>query len=126
MLAYTAMIWGAGPLIAPFISGYIHHFLGWQANFYTFAIYGMLLFSLVLFFLKETHQDRLSFDAKSIMARYRHILTNKLFIGYVVCNGLGYCVLVIFSVFGPFLIQTHLHYSAIAFGYTALFVGSHF
>ena len=39
---YTAMIWGAGPLIAPFIGGYIHHFLGWQANFYTFSIYGTL------------------------------------------------------------------------------------
>jgi hypothetical protein len=38
-------------------------------------------------------------------------------------NGFLYSMLIIFTVAGPFLIQVDMHYSAIAFGKMALFVG---
>lgn len=124
--AYIAMVYGCGPIIAPFIGGYLFHYLGWRANFYTFAIYSSIVFILTVIFFEETHINRLPFVGQDILASYKKMLIHPIFMDYILCAAIGYCAMVLFNIFGPFLLQQQLHYSAIAFGYTALFIGAAF
>ncbi|KAJ3501024.1 hypothetical protein NM208_g17021 [Fusarium decemcellulare] len=43
-----------GPLIAPVIGGVLTQELGWQATMWFLAIYGLVVFLMILFFLPET------------------------------------------------------------------------
>jgi MFS family permease len=40
-LSIFTIIWSAGPIIAPFLGGYLQDFFGWEANFYFLAAYSL-------------------------------------------------------------------------------------
>ena len=50
-------------------------------------------------------------------------MTHKNYLKALFMNGLLYSMLILFTVAGPFLIQTEMHYTAIAFGKMALILG---
>ncbi|KAM5352486.1 hypothetical protein ACJ41O_005209 [Fusarium nematophilum] len=47
-----------GPLLAPVIGGVLTQEIGWQATMWFLAIYGLVVFLLILFFLPETLRRR--------------------------------------------------------------------
>lgn len=115
--------WSFGPIIGPFIGGYLQHYFNWQAGFYYFALFGLFTFIYAYFFLPETHQHRTSLHPKKILQNIIQIMTHPVFIVYATINALLYAMVVIFNVIGPFLIQDHLHYSATDYGQIALILG---
>jgi multidrug resistance protein len=123
MTTYTVMAWSIGPIIAPVIGGYLQQYFGWKANFYFLAGYGLLAFTLVLFYLPETTPCYHHFHPATILKRYKTILSNKSFLSGIMIDGLLYSLILLFAVVGPFLIQTVLHYSAVQFGHIALLIG---
>ncbi|EKD54989.1 MAG: hypothetical protein ACD_60C00029G0016 [uncultured bacterium] len=123
MTNYMTMAWSIGPIVAPAIGGYLQYYFNWQASFYFLSIYSGLIFLLMLIFLPETSQHRHSFRLVQIFLRYKQILFHKEYAAGLIINGMLYSFIVLFSIVGPFLIQTVLHYSAIEFGHIALLMG---
>jgi MFS transporter, DHA1 family, multidrug resistance protein len=111
--------WGLGAIIAPVLGSYLQHYINWQANFYSFAIIGLLLTILALT-LPETHTCRTPKKLTHIVKTYQHILSNRIFILSGISTGLGYALLLLFSIVGPFLIQHQLHLSVLTYGHIAL------
>lgn len=123
MATYMTMAWSIGPIIAPAIGGYLQHYFNWQANFYFLAIYCIVIFTLTLIYLPETSQYRHAFKPREILKRYYEIFSHREFISSLLIDGLLYSITILFSIVGPFLIQTVLHYSAVEFGQIALLMG---
>ena len=123
MMTYLAMAWAIGPIIAPVIGGYLQHYFGWHAPFYFLTIYATLLWLLNIIFVPETLHVKKSLMPKEILANYSVMLKNRDFIIGFTMIGILYSMILLFALAGPFLIQTVLHYSAIAFGHMALLMG---
>ena len=63
-LSYFTIVWSCGPIIAPFLGGYLESLFNWQANFYFLAIYAGILFFAELFFSGETIRNLKRFNLK--------------------------------------------------------------
>lgn len=122
--SYLTTVWACGPIIAPVIGGYFQYYFGWRANFYFYAIYTFLLFLTVTYLYQETNKNFLPLHLPTITRNFKEILSHRIFVGGVLSLGLGYSLIIIFNIAGPFLIQNTLGYSSIVFGHVALFVGS--
>ncbi len=120
---YMVMVWSLGPIVAPIIGGYLQHYTGWKSNFYFLAIYTILTGLLIYFYLPETSKFRHPFRISEILKRYVMILSNKEYLFALITNGLLYSILITFTIVGPFIVQSVMHYSAVIFGYVALFMG---
>lgn len=126
-VTYFVTSWGLGPVIAPVIGGYLQHYFGWQANFYFFAAFSGVLALIVLLFLQETLACPISLRIGNIAKNYATVLSHPMFIASVICMGMGYALIVSFSVIGSFLVQKDLGYNAITFGHMAFIVaGAYF
>lgn len=123
MINYMTMAWSIGPIIAPAIGGYLQYYFGWQSNFYFLIIYSVIIFILSLLYLPETSKHYQPFHARKIILRYRQILSHHQFISGILTNGVLYSLIILFSIVGPFLIQTVMGYSAVQFGHIALLMG---
>jgi DHA1 family bicyclomycin/chloramphenicol resistance-like MFS transporter len=123
--ASMALTWAIGPIIAPFIGGYLQHYFGWQSNFVFYTVYGILIL-ILSFIIPETNRNPVKWHMKTITGHYKAILSNPIFWGCVICMGIAYGFIVNFNVIGPFLIQNILHYNAVQFGYIALGMGCAF
>lgn len=120
---YLTISFAIGPIIAPFIGGYLQHYIGWQANFYVILFYALILIFLYSFTYQETCQNTRPFSIDRLGKSYRTIFTNSYFIAGSLLAGMlvGYSSL--FNLVGTFLIQTSLHKSAITYGHIALLMG---
>lgn len=123
IIAYNSIVWSLGPIIAPFIGGYLQFYFGWWASFYFLAIYGTMVLLIALFFLPETNKNPVAFNVVTIAKNYRTIVSNKFFMVGLIGVAITYSVLVIFNIIGPFLIQDVMHYSAVDYGHIALLLG---
>ncbi len=123
MASYMTMTWSIGPIIAPAIGGYLQHYFGWQANFYFLGIYCLISLIAIIFYLPETSPHQHPFHVIQILKRYKEMLFHKTFLMGLMTNGILYSIIILFSIVGPFLIQTVLHYSAVEFGRVALLTG---
>ncbi|MGF1740394.1 multidrug effflux MFS transporter [Vibrio profundum] len=120
---YMAFAWTIGPIIAPFIGGYLTHYFGWEANFYFLVIYSAVVFAFILLNMPETTSYYNEFKLGAIASRYRTILTNRDFLAAGLTNGFTYGLVMIVTAVTPFLLKNQLHFSPIEFGYFALTLG---
>lgn len=121
-----ATMWGIGPIIGPFIGGYLQFYFNWQACFYFFAAFGFVGLIAIIVIIPETHFQRQDFNLKQLKNNFKTIVTHRIFIGSVILMGLTYSLLIVFNTLGPFLIQTKLGHSSIYFGVAALLMGVNF
>ncbi len=123
-ILYTSIAYGAGPVIGPFIGGIIQNNFGWKANFILLAIIGIILFLLLLLFIKESIPERQPLILRNIVFKYFNVIKHKRFIiGILICS-LVQTELMIYPTLGPFIIENILHHSVLVYGNTALLVGS--
>ena len=120
--SWMTIFWSVGPIVAPFIGGYLQAYFGWQANFVFFIVYAVLLF-LLLLTIPETIKQKQPFTFKAKINDYKKIARAPVFWGGVLMMGTVYSLIVCFNVIGPFLIQDVLHYTPIDFGHIALVMG---
>ncbi|MGF1742935.1 multidrug effflux MFS transporter [Vibrio profundum] len=124
IMTYVAFSWTLGPVIAPFIGGYLVHYFGWQASFYFLFCYTLIVFTLIMINIPETTQNYHKFNVKSIVGQYTSILTNRDFTVSAVTNGLLYSIIILFISTSPFLLKNNLHFSSVEYGYLALALGA--
>ncbi|MDM1294122.1 MFS transporter [Sphingobacterium sp. N143] len=122
-LSIMTIVWSIGPIIAPFIGGYLQTQFGWRSNFFVLAIYSAVLFVLELIFSGETIKQRKTLHIKYLIAEFRMMLrTNDFTFGVLMC-GISYGLVMFYNLSGPFFIEHELGFSAITTGYTSLIMG---
>lgn len=122
-LGLFSIIWSTGPIIAPFVGGYLQSLFGWRANFYFLAALGGSLAILEYFFSGETLPQRTAFRLKRVLTVYQEMLTHLPFVLGLTLLGLSYAMVMVCNMTAPFIIEHHLHYDAVTTGYASLILG---
>lgn len=114
--------WATGPVIAPFLGGYLTHYINWHATLTFLGIYALVM--LILFTrVQETHPNATPISFKQICINYGSMLKHPAFMGTIFCIALLYGLILIFNVVAPFVFEHQLGLSPVEFGYVALFMG---
>lgn len=122
-ILYTSVTYSVGPIIAPFIGGYLQYYFGWQANFIAYGVLGFCLWLLFAAFLNEAYVREQKFSVLSTLKIYTNILRHKSFTVGVIVLGICNAEQLIYPMTGPFLIKNVLNQSAITYGNSALIMG---
>lgn len=121
--AVIGAMWGLGPVFGPWIGGYLQLYYGWKACFLFFALITLPGFITIFMLVPETHTNPHPLNLHTIKANCHEVLSHKMFVGLPIIMGVAYSLIIAFHTSGPFLIQNHLHYSALFFGRLALILG---
>ncbi|MFY1045716.1 MFS transporter [Chryseobacterium sp. GP-SGM7] len=122
-LSIMTIVWSVGPIIAPFIGGYLQKVFGWQSNFYVLAGYSLVLLVLEFIFSGETLKSRNPFRVDFLLKEYDLMFRAKdFFYGMIMC-GLSYSMIMFFNLCGSFIIEHKMGYSEVVAGYVSLILG---
>lgn len=122
-LSYLTIIWFCGPILAPFLGGYLEQLFGWESNFFFLAGYATLLLFAEYIWSGETIRAYQPFKLKETLQIYGTMLKNAPFITGIIIIGLAYSVAVVFNIAGPFVIEHHFKYNSVVIGYCTLLLG---
>lgn len=114
--------WAMGPVVAPFMGGYLTHYLGWHSTLAFLALYAVVMIILFLY-IPETHPNAKPLSVKDISFHYSKMIKHPSFLGAVICIALIYGIILLFNVVTPFLLQHQLGLTPVDFGYIALLMG---
>ncbi|WP_326983943.1 MFS transporter [Chryseobacterium sp. MYb264] len=122
-LSYFTIVWSCGPILAPFLGGYLEKLFNWHANFHFLAIYAGALLLFELFFSGESLPQKKKFSLSENLNLYQMMLKNKIFILGILILGLSYSIVMVFNITGPFIIENTFHYNSVIIGYCTLILG---
>ncbi|WP_083627565.1 MFS transporter [Mucilaginibacter polytrichastri] len=122
-LSLFSIIWSTGPIVAPFIGGYLQTGFGWKSNFYFLAGFAIVLAVLELIFSGESLQTFSTFNVKKIAGVYSKMIKTTTFTLALIMVGLSYSMVMIYNMTGPFIIEHTLHLSPVIAGYSSLILG---
>ncbi len=122
-LSLFSIIWSTGPIVAPFVGGYLQAVFGWQSNFYFLAVFAIVFAALEFVFSGETLKNATDFELKKIFNIYVGMITTTSFTLGIAMLGLAYCMVMVYNMTGPFIIEHHLNLSPITAGYSSLILG---
>jgi len=122
-LSLFSIIWSTGPIVAPFIGGYLQKAFGWESSFYFLSGLAIVLAALEFIFSGETLKHSTAFNLKSITGIYVKMVKTASFTLGIVMLGLAYCMVMVYNMTGPFIIEHHLQLSPVIAGYSSLVLG---
>lgn len=122
-LGYFTIVWSCGPILAPFLGGYLEKLFNWHANFYFLAIYAGVILVLELIFSGESIVKKSKLNLKNMLETYKMMLQNQSFMLGILIQGIAYSIVMIFNIVGPFLIENTYHFNSVAIGYSTLILG---
>lgn len=122
-LSLFSIIWSTGPIIAPFVGGYLQTAFGWESNFYFLAGFAFVFAVLEFVFSGETLKHFTDFQLKKITTIYIDMIKTTSFTLGIVMLGLAYCMIMVYNMTGPFIIEHGLKYSPVVAGYSSLILG---
>ena len=122
-LSLFSIIWSTAPIIAPFIGGYLETAFGWKSNFYFLAGFAVVLAVLEHFYSGESLADFSKFHLKKIAGTYVDMFKTTSFTLGLVMLSLGFCMVMIYNLTGPFIIEHTLRLSPVIAGYSSLILG---
>jgi MFS family permease len=122
-LSLFSIIWSTGPIVAPFLGGYLQTIFGWESNFYLLAGLALVMAVLELIYSGETLQHFAAFKLKSITNVYIQMIRTASFTLGIVMLGLAYCMIMVYNMTGPFIIEHKFGLSPVIAGYSSLLLG---
>lgn len=122
-LSLFSIIWSTGPIIAPFLGGYLQTYFGWESNFYLLGGLALIMAILEFFYSGETLKHFSAFNLKKITGIYVGMIKTSSFTLGIIMLGLAYCMIMIYNMTGPFIIEHHLLLSPVVAGYSSLLLG---
>jgi MFS family permease len=122
-LSIFTIIWSTGPIVAPFIGGYLQKLFGWEANFYFLAAMAGILAVLELIFSGETLPEPSEFKLKKNAGIYGQMITTASFTLGLLMLALAYSMVMIYNMSGPFIIEHQLQLTPVVAGYCSLILG---
>jgi MFS family permease len=122
-LSLFSIIWSTGPIVAPFIGGYLESAFGWESNFYFLALFALAFALLELIFSGESLSEYTKFDIRKIARVYADMMKTTSFTLGLVMLGFAYCMVMIYNMTGPFIIEHAMQLSPVTAGYGSLILG---
>lgn len=122
-LSYFTIVWSCGPILAPFLGGYLEKLFNWHANFYFLAIYAGVLLIVDLCISGESIPEKKKFNLSDTLGLYKMMLSEKRFMIGTLILGLSYSIVMIFNIAGPFLIEDTFKFNSVVIGYCTLVLG---
>ncbi|WP_407846662.1 MFS transporter [Chryseobacterium sp. KCF3-3] len=122
-LSYFTIVWSCGPILAPFLGGYLEKIFNWHANFYFLAGYAGFLFLFEWFFSEESLPQKKKLDLSENISLYKMMLKNRIFMLGIFILGLSYSIVMLFNITGPFIIENTFHFTPVVIGYCTLILG---
>ncbi len=122
-LSLFSIIWSVGPIVAPFVGGYLQSNFGWASNFYFLGIWAIVFAVLEYFFNTESLKNFSPFHLKSIVNIYLTMLRTTSFTLGLLVIGISYAMVMVYNMTGPFIIEHHLHFTPVIAGYCSLIIG---
>jgi DHA1 family bicyclomycin/chloramphenicol resistance-like MFS transporter len=106
VLAAYGMAVALAPAVGPLIGGYIHIWLGWQANFVVVSGFVVVVAALIWRFLPETlaPENRVGGRPLSLARDYMRLSAQRNFIGYALPVGFTFGALYAFITAAPFVL----------------------
>ena len=131
VMATVQILFGIAPAIAPMIGGLLLGF-HWQGIFIFLALYAAVSMFMGLKILPETMKKNMlvPFSLKSVIERYKLLLTNKEFILLILSVSANFSAFFIYVLASPVFLIDHLGFTAQQFGYlfiptvTGMMIGS--
>lgn len=122
-LSLFTIIWSAGPIIAPFLGGYLQNIFGWQSNFYFLAAIAIVITVLEFIYGGETLANPVKFNLKRIAGLYAEMLTTPSFTLGLLMLTFAYSMVMIYNMTGPYIIEHNLKLTPVIAGYCSLILG---
>lgn len=122
-LSYFTIVWSCGPILAPFLGGYLEKLFNWHANFHFLALYAGVIFLFEWFFSGESLPQKKKLDIAENISLYKMMLKNRIFMLGIFILGLSYSIVMLFNITGPFIIENTFHFSPVVIGYCTLILG---
>ena len=107
LMSRLMLVIGASPLFAPSIGGVIARAWGWRAVFWALALFGVVLWVVVLRALPETlpPERRRPGGLRAARSGYAALLRDRHFVGLALLPGLAFAVLMAYVVGSPFVLR---------------------
>lgn len=122
-LSLFSIIWSTGPIVAPFLGGYLQTAFGWESNFYLLAGMAVVMAALEYVYSGESLKKFSEFSLRRILSVYIEMIRTTSFSLGIVMLGLGYSMVMIYNMTGPFIIEHHLGLTPVVAGYSSLILG---
>lgn len=122
-LSLFTIIWSAGPIMAPFIGGYLQSTFGWRSNFYFLAVFAVAIGILEVFFSGESLQHAAEFHLKKIARVYLEMIKTTSFTFGLFMLSFAYSMVMVYNMTGPYIIEHQLHLSPVVAGDCSLVLG---
>ena len=119
LMSQVSMIFGIAPAVAPIIGGWLLGWQRWPAIFWFLALFGVLLFVSVMWWLPETHpRERWqSIKPRSLGRTYVTILGNAQFRRLSLAAAFNFGALFLLISSAPALVLTHFRLGPQQFGW---------
>jgi DHA1 family bicyclomycin/chloramphenicol resistance-like MFS transporter len=109
------------PAIAPIMGGYLTAWFGWQSIFFVLALFGAIVFVVVLFGLRESNPYLgQSAGIWGTVKQAGPMLVHRQFLGYALAIGFTFAAMFAYVVGSPFVLMNKLGLSSSAFAYWIL------
>lgn len=122
-LSYFTIVWSLGPILAPFLGGYLEKLFNWHANFYFLAFYAGAILIFEWFFSGESLPQKKKLNFSENIGLYKMMLQNRIFMLGIIILGLSYSIVMLFNITGPFIIENTFHFTPVVIGYCTLILG---
>src|SRR5579859_2340682 len=122
-LSLFSIIWSTGPIVAPFVGGWMQTAFGWEMSFYLLALVGAVFAFLEFLFSGETLPQPTAFRLRRVVGVYAGMLKTGEFVLGILLLGLAYSMVMVYNMTGPFIIEHHLQFSVVTAGYCSLILG---
>lgn len=122
-LNYITISFAMGPIVAPFIGGYLQHYFHWQSCFIFILVYALIGLFLAIFVYRESIHQKQSFSRNALMNNLKILTQHRYFIIACLFASLLLSGSALFQVTAPFLVQKQMGYSALTFGHMSLLIG---
>lgn len=101
------LVSGAAPILAPIFGGQILQLTSWRGVFVVLAVIGLLMFTAVLFGLKETLpvEQRSLGGLSNTLHTFRQLMQNAAFMGYALSQGFASAAMFAYISGSPFVLQ---------------------
>jgi Bcr/CflA subfamily drug resistance transporter len=126
--AQLSMALSAMPLLAPIMGGYLQYYFNWRASFMVMLMYSIAILFLVIMMYRETNPflRQQAFTIKHFFLNYKKILSDRVFISYLLIGAATLSAEIIFNVVAPFLLQTNMGLTSIEYGWAILTIACGF
>ncbi|HVZ01026.1 MAG TPA: Bcr/CflA family multidrug efflux MFS transporter [Dongiaceae bacterium] len=111
------LVFGLGPILAPFIGGYMLYFFDWHGIFAVLTLAGIVALVVIFFRLEETRDPAHVRPLRigSVVVGYWRLLVHRTFIGFVLCGATMMAGTFAYIAGSPFVVEDLYGLSSQAF-----------